>query len=84
MAAWALPHRRASAGGRLAADSLAALPVHSIQLMRSWSDPLACHAWACALAGNIVGSLIAAYMLRFGWGWSFVVPGAFIAVSGAC
>lgn len=32
--------------------------------------------------GNIVGSLIAAYMLRYGWGWSFIVPGAFIAVSG--
>lgn len=32
--------------------------------------------------GNIIGSLIAAYMLRFGWGWSFVVPGAFIAASG--
>ncbi|KAL4457256.1 hypothetical protein ABPG75_012121 [Micractinium tetrahymenae] len=32
--------------------------------------------------GNIVGSLIAAYMLRYGWGWSFVVPGAFIAISG--
>jgi len=30
-----------------------------------------------------VGSLIAAYMLRYGWGWSFIVPGAFIAVSGA-
>lgn len=25
--------------------------------------------------GNIVGSLIAAYMLKYGWGWSFVVPG---------
>ncbi len=30
-----------------------------------------------------MGSLIAAYMLRYGWGWSFIVPGAFIAVSGA-
>lgn len=30
-----------------------------------------------------MGSLIAAYMLRYGWGWSFVVPGAFIAVCGA-
>lgn len=29
-----------------------------------------------------MGSLIAAYMLRYGWGWSFIVPGAFIAVSG--
>jgi hypothetical protein len=29
-----------------------------------------------------VGSLIAAYMLRYGWGWSFVVPGAFIAACG--
>lgn len=33
-------------------------------------------------AGNIIGSLIAAYMLRYGWGWSFVVPGVFIAASG--
>lgn len=31
-----------------------------------------------------MGSLIAAYMLRYGWGWSFVVPGAFIAICGAC
>ena len=33
-------------------------------------------------AGNIVGSLIAAYMLKYGWGWSFVLPGAFIAGCG--
>lgn len=32
--------------------------------------------------GNITGSLIAAYCLRLGWGWSFLVPGAFIAVMG--
>lgn len=32
--------------------------------------------------GNIAGSLIAAYCLRWGWGWSFVVPGAFIAACG--
>lgn len=38
----------------------------------------------CAfLAGNIIGSLIAASMLKHGWGWSFVVPGAFIALCGA-
>lgn len=35
------------------------------------------------LAGNIIGSLIAASMLKHGWGWSFVVPGAFIALCGA-
>jgi OPA family glycerol-3-phosphate transporter-like MFS transporter 1/2 len=28
--------------------------------------------------GNIVGSLVAAYCLRWGWGWSFVAPGALI------
>lgn len=28
--------------------------------------------------GNILGSLLAAYMLQFGWGWSFIVPGAVI------
>lgn len=33
--------------------------------------------------GNIAGSLIAAAMLRYGWGWSFVVPGAVIAIVGA-
>ena len=32
--------------------------------------------------GNILGSLIAASMLQFGWGWSFIVPGIFIAGSG--
>ncbi|CAN1754800.1 Putative glycerol-3-phosphate transporter 1 [Linum perenne] len=32
--------------------------------------------------GNISGSLIAAWMLRYGWGWSFVVPGAVIGVIG--
>lgn len=32
--------------------------------------------------GNIVGTLIAAYMLKWGWGWSFVVPGAVIASLG--
>jgi hypothetical protein len=35
-----------------------------------------------SLVGNILGSLIAAYMLKYGWGWSFVVPGAFIAGCG--
>ncbi|KAK3158665.1 hypothetical protein QOZ80_2AG0140030 [Eleusine coracana subsp. coracana] len=32
--------------------------------------------------GNISGSLIAAALLKFGWGWSFVVPGAMIALVG--
>jgi MFS transporter, OPA family, solute carrier family 37 (glycerol-3-phosphate transporter), member 1/2 len=32
--------------------------------------------------GNISGSLIAAAVLRYGWGWSFAVPGAMIAVMG--
>lgn len=32
--------------------------------------------------GNISGSLIAAALLKFGWGWSFVVPGAIIASVG--
>ncbi|KAL6903367.1 hypothetical protein ACP4OV_004180 [Aristida adscensionis] len=32
--------------------------------------------------GNISGSLIAAAMLKFGWSWSFAVPGIMIAVVG--
>lgn len=32
--------------------------------------------------GNIVGSLLAAYMLQYGWGWSFIAPGLFIIVCG--
>lgn len=32
--------------------------------------------------GNITGSLIAAALLRYGWGWSFVVPGLLIAFVG--
>ncbi|TVU28917.1 hypothetical protein EJB05_20455 [Eragrostis curvula] len=32
--------------------------------------------------GNISGSLIAAAMLKFGWGWSFVVPGLIISSVG--
>lgn len=32
--------------------------------------------------GNISGSLIAAAMLKFGWCWSFAVPGAMIALVG--
>ncbi|KAF2311715.1 hypothetical protein GH714_026339 [Hevea brasiliensis] len=32
--------------------------------------------------GNISGSLIAAAMLSYGWGWSFVVPGFLIAFIG--
>lgn len=32
--------------------------------------------------GNISGSLLAASVLDYGWGWSFIVPGAFIFVGG--
>ncbi|OMO95775.1 Major facilitator superfamily [Corchorus capsularis] len=32
--------------------------------------------------GNISGSLLAAAVLDYGWGWSFIVPGALIASSG--
>uniref|UniRef100_J3M095 Major facilitator superfamily (MFS) profile domain-containing protein n=1 Tax=Oryza brachyantha TaxID=4533 RepID=J3M095_ORYBR len=32
--------------------------------------------------GNISGSLIAAAMLKFGWSWSFALPGMMIAVVG--
>lgn len=32
--------------------------------------------------GNIAGSLIAAYMVRYGWGWAFIVPGVLMAVVG--
>ncbi|KAL8539894.1 hypothetical protein ACS0TY_001482 [Phlomoides rotata] len=32
--------------------------------------------------GNITGSLIAAAVLQYGWGWSFILPGAFIVISG--
>lgn len=32
--------------------------------------------------GNITGSLIAASVLQYGWGWSFILPGEFIFVSG--
>lgn len=32
--------------------------------------------------GNITGSLLAAGVLDYGWGWSFIVPGAFISLSG--
>ncbi|KAL6780975.1 GPT3 [Auxenochlorella protothecoides x Auxenochlorella symbiontica] len=32
--------------------------------------------------GNILGSLLAAYMLQYGWGWSFIVPGIVIVVMG--
>ena len=28
--------------------------------------------------GNILGSLIAASMLQYGWGWSFIIPGVLI------
>ncbi|CAK7356281.1 unnamed protein product [Dovyalis caffra] len=32
--------------------------------------------------GNITGSLIAASVLDYGWGWSFIAPGTFIALAG--
>lgn len=32
--------------------------------------------------GNILGSLIAAAALKYGWGWSFIVPGALLAGGG--
>ncbi|KAH9299497.1 hypothetical protein KI387_031179, partial [Taxus chinensis] len=32
--------------------------------------------------GNICGSLIAASVLQYGWGWSFVLPGAVIVFAG--
>lgn len=32
--------------------------------------------------GNIAGSLLAASVLQYGWGWSFIVPGAFIVMGG--
>lgn len=32
--------------------------------------------------GNICGSLIAAGVLQYGWGWSFILPGALIAFVG--
>eukprot|EP01018_Ginkgo_biloba_P014595 Gb_39294 [translate_table: standard] len=32
--------------------------------------------------GNICGSLIAAGVLQYGWGWSFVLPGAVVAFGG--
>ncbi|KAK1304074.1 putative glycerol-3-phosphate transporter 4 [Acorus calamus] len=32
--------------------------------------------------GNISGSLMAASVLQHGWGWSFILPGAFIGLAG--
>ncbi|PWA60546.1 major facilitator superfamily protein [Artemisia annua] len=32
--------------------------------------------------GNISGSLLAASVLDYGWGWSFILPGLFIIVAG--
>lgn len=32
--------------------------------------------------GNISGSLLAASVLQYGWGWSFILPGAFIFMAG--
>ncbi|XP_024524722.1 putative glycerol-3-phosphate transporter 1 [Selaginella moellendorffii] len=38
--------------------------------------------WNChTSAGNIVGSLLAAEMLQYGWGWSFVAPGFLMAMA---
>lgn len=55
-------------------SSRAASGVHRVFLTVPISRP----------AGNIVGSLAAALMLKYGWGWSFVVPGVFIIVTGEC
>jgi len=32
--------------------------------------------------GNISGSLLAASVLDYGWGWSFIIPGSFISLGG--
>ncbi|KAL9260192.1 putative glycerol-3-phosphate transporter 4 [Drosera capensis] len=32
--------------------------------------------------GNITGSLLAASVLQYGWGWSFILPGTFIFMGG--
>ncbi|XP_068650027.1 putative glycerol-3-phosphate transporter 4 [Aristolochia californica] len=32
--------------------------------------------------GNITGSLLAASVLQYGWGWSFILPGALIILGG--
>lgn len=32
--------------------------------------------------GNITGSLVASILLKYGWGWSMVVPGSLIAIVG--
>lgn len=32
--------------------------------------------------GNICGSLIAASVLQYGWGWSFILPGVLVAFAG--
>ncbi|GAB2289140.1 hypothetical protein Dimus_023443 [Dionaea muscipula] len=32
--------------------------------------------------GNILGSVVASWMLDFGWGWSFVLPGFFVFLMG--
>lgn len=32
--------------------------------------------------GNITGSLVASILLKYGWGWSMVVPGSIIAIIG--
>ncbi|KAJ7541581.1 hypothetical protein O6H91_10G066000 [Diphasiastrum complanatum] len=33
--------------------------------------------------GNILGSVAAASMLQYGWGWCFVLPGVFLILAGA-
>lgn len=48
------------------------------------SHPFSCECPSlCGPAGNIVGSVAAAMMLQYGWGWSFLLPGAFIIIMGA-
>nr|CAD1820580.1 unnamed protein product [Ananas comosus var. bracteatus] len=37
---------------------------------------------AHTLVGNISGSLIASALLKYGWGWSFAVPGLVMCVAG--
>lgn len=32
--------------------------------------------------GNIIGSVVASSVLEFGWGWSFVLPGALVMLAG--
>ncbi|KAK1367568.1 putative glycerol-3-phosphate transporter 4 [Heracleum sosnowskyi] len=38
--------------------------------------------YGCGIVSSNGGSLLAAGVLEYGWGWSFIVPGAFIFVGG--